>query len=342
MQKNQDIAAGRLARLTTLAGLLRNEKAIRLAETRRLFRKPVCLVDIHTHSLHSDGRDAVASNYDAAMKIGLDFMFATDHRSLQQKRNLPNLPQASWGQEPGVAGGQHMGVLHNRRLFVPRKNSLAEDYAHARRLSEFVWIPHPVGWYPKNWYSDERVALLWTIGDEFAIEVFNAAGKITRGFDAFNAKAVQVWDELLSAGKRVTPLGASDAHIAEQIGLAWTGVFASSCDASSIIASLNKRECFASEASLLEFTCNGKPMGSVLPPNSKEARVEFRAADAQGLKSIRLIGDGQLLREINAKDQALVTGEIKIPTKKSRRYLRLETSASDELRAFSSPVYFQS
>ena len=329
----------RLARLAKEIGWIRRETAERLAATRRIFGRRVCATAIHTHSTHSDGTDPVAANYAAAMQAGLDFMFATDHFSLKQKRNVRTMPRASWGQEPG-AGGHHIGLLHGRRLFRPRKQDFARNFQTARQLAPFVWVPHPVGWYPSQWYADDRIAQLWTLGDAFAMEVINGANKVFQAFDAFDAKAVAVWDRLLCDGKRVTALGASDAHIAEDVGMAWTGVYAARCAAPAILRALNAGECFASESSLLEFECNRRPMGAAVRRKSGAAlRLRFRAADAAGIESARLVGAGRVLRELNGKNQPLLAGDFSLRPGRRTGYLRFETTAADGRRAFSSPVY---
>jgi histidinol phosphatase-like PHP family hydrolase len=48
-------------------------------------------VDIHTHSLHSDGLGTVEENAGRVAACGLDFFFAADHASLNQKKDVARL-----------------------------------------------------------------------------------------------------------------------------------------------------------------------------------------------------------------------------------------------------------
>jgi len=332
------------ARLRRTVYLLRNYKrdlAERLAETRRLFRKRVYAVEIHSHSTYSDGRGSVEENYEAAMHCGLDFLFATDHGSLGQKRVLRRWSNASWGQEPG-AGPQHIGLLCGSKLFKPRGDSLAADFARARKIAPFVWVPHPVGWYPSRWYSDEQIETLWSLGDEFAVEVINGAGKIVRAYDAFDRKAVTVWDELLGAGKRVTAVGGSDAHGPDELGTVWTGVFARSCSAEALIQALRAGRCFASEAALLHFTCDGKPMGStVRKEKGSRVHLAFRVADAAGVASVRVVRAGTVVKEFPGRGEPVLEGGLTRPVGARPTCYRLESISVDDRRAFSTPIYVQ-
>ncbi|MCA1809008.1 MAG: CehA/McbA family metallohydrolase [Lentisphaerae bacterium] len=293
---------------------------------------------MHTHSNCSDGCDPVPRNYEAAMAAGLDFIFATDHASLRQKRFLPGLPRADWGQEPGC-GGHHVGLLRNRRLFKPR-GDFPRDFQAARRLAEFVWVPHPVGWYPRQRYGDDRISQLWSIGDAFAMEIINGAGKIFRAYDEWDAKACLIWDRLLADGRRVTALAGSDAHISEALGMVWTGVYAGACRAPSIIKALQAGSCFASEAPLLELQVNDQPMGSeVLCAPGAPIKLRFRAADACGIAWVRIIRDQRIVRSFPGRGRTLTEGGLTWRAPRRPGYVRVEVGAVDDLRAFSSPAY---
>jgi len=331
----------RLQRALSLITCYKEDLGKRLNETRKLFGRGVYAVDIHTHSKYSDGRGTVKENIECSRRVALDFMFATDHRSIGQKRSVRNLPDASWGQEPG-AGPHHMGLLCNQRLFKPRLRSLAEDYARARKAGAFAWIPHPAGWYPKTWYSDEKIETLWTLGNEFTLEVINGAHKLVRAYDQFDAKAVGIWDRLLCDGRKVSAVGGSDAHAPDDIGTTWTGVFASKCTAAAIIEGLNKGLCFASEAALLKFSCNGRPMGSTIKAGKRDAlEFKFRVADSAGVNSIRIISQGKITRQFFHKGEPLIEGVLSRKMGAKPAYYRLEVSSSDDRRAFSTPVYVE-
>lgn len=330
-----------LKRCSTLRSWLlcyKEELGVRLAESRTLFGTRCLAVDIHSHSVHSDGRATVQDNVEMARVVGLDFLFATDHNSLAQKRHTRKWPDTSWGQEPG-AGPHHIGLLCGRQRFRPKGRSIAADFAAAARISPFVWIPHPAGWHPKTWYTDEAIDTLWTLGPEFAVEVLNGAHKIVTAYDRFDAKAVRVWDRLLCDGRKVTALGASDAHVPEAIGTAWTGVFAVRRNAASIIRALRAGRCFASESSLLDFSCNGQPMGSAVQRRrGSDDTLRIRVADAGGLAWVRVVAGGKTIKQYDLHGTKLFDARL-VHRAAQAGYYRIESAAIDDRRAFSTPIY---
>jgi hypothetical protein len=336
-----DLALRRGEEVSRQISHIRKDMAQRLVETKRIFERKVYAVDIHTHSTFSDGRGTVQQNYEAAQNAGLDFMFASDHGSIGQKREVERLPYASWGQEPG-AGGQHLGLLEGKKLFRPGKADFAENYKDATRIAPFVWVAHPVGWYHDRWYGDSRIEKVWGIGDRFAIEVMNGAAKIFRAYDAFDQKAIVLWDRLLMAGKKVTPLGGSDSHIPDQVGIVWTGVYAKRRTGRSIIRALDQGLCFASESSLLDFHSGEAPMGGAIRKRKgSKIQLNFRVADAKGIASVRIIADGKTVKEIAGKNEPLVAGTLQRKISARSVYFRIESTARDDLRAFSSPIYIE-
>ncbi len=332
----------RQARLEGIAGITRQHKlwlAGRLAETRRLFKKRVHLADLHTHSNYSDGSSTVAENSERAMLVGLDFMFATDHSCIRQKRCVRNLPLASWGQESS-AGRYHAGLLHASRVHQPTGEGVAADIAAARKIAPFVWIAHAAGFSDISAAQvDQIVEELGTV-DDLAMEVLNGYNAVDRCFHRSGKGAVKAWDKLLCAGKKFTPVGASDTHSILELGNAWTGVFAPQCTAESIIKTLNAGRCFSSEASLLDFSCNGKPMGSsIRPRGGSPLKFSFRVADSAGLASVRIVSQGRVVKTLDARGSTLVNSTLTRKAGRKRTYYRLESTAIDDRRAFSAPIY---
>ena len=77
----------------------------RLEATRKLFKKKVLAVDIHSHSTFSDGCSTIAENcQDAKERAKIDFLFCTDHSTIAQKRSLAKFPWAALGQESHSGG----------------------------------------------------------------------------------------------------------------------------------------------------------------------------------------------------------------------------------------------
>lgn len=340
-EKVEELEARRHSTVQSWLATHQGDQAARLRQTRELFGKPVVIIDPHTHSEYSDGRATIAMNRDAGITAGIDIVFATDHASLNQKRAIRNMPTMSWGQEPG-AGSHHIGLLCNTRLFVPRKENIADDVAKARTLAPFVWIPHPAGWYPSTVYSEEKKETLWTLAPAFAMEVINGAHRIGTAFDQFDAAAVALWDRLLDDGIRVTPLGGSDAHVPEGIGVCWTALPGVEANAEAVVQSLNTGCCLASEAPLLAIHMDGQPMGATVPANGRKRRImQYRVVDAAGLQCVRIIADGRVRKTVYPRDETILEGEWACPAS-IKRYVRLEARAVDNRRAFSAPIYLES
>ena len=145
---------------------------------------------------------------------------------------------------------------------------------------------------------------------------------------------------MLTDGWRIRALGASDAHVPESIGTAWTGVFAGRCTAHSIIKALRAGLCFASEASVMDFRCNDRPMGSRIPVRrGRVLRLRLRVADAAGVASVRLVSQGKVVREIRAHGEPLVEADVTRKAGTRPAYFRIESTATDDRRAFSTPIY---
>ncbi len=103
----------------------KEESGDRVLENKRLLNEDVWLVDPHTHSTFSDGRGSVTENYDVAMACGLDYVYITDHNTVEQAKYSTMIEGISWGQEP-VIGREHIVLLN------PTKKML--DDAHTAEL----------------------------------------------------------------------------------------------------------------------------------------------------------------------------------------------------------------
>lgn len=314
--------------------------AERIRRTREIFGKELLIGDVHTHTTFSDGISSIAEIKNMADAAGLDFVFITDHRTLRHRRYCCEKKGLWWGQEPPTSGREII-LLYPKKLFVPRYKSLANDFELAQSTAPFVFIPHPVGYAPGVWYSAEVIADLRTLGKRFSIELINGHGKLTRAYDAINEEAVHFWEKLLQEGRQTNVVGGSDAHISYSVGTAWTCVYGSKKrDLKQVVKALANGHSFASEAPLLWLGCGDAIMGDVLPrPKGAKMRIAFVAADSAGLHSVRLIKDGKVVQEIMARNGSKIAGTYKHVVKRQASYFRLECIASDQRRAFSSPLY---
>ena len=317
----------------------KGDKGKRIAASRKLFKTQLATADLHCHSLHSDGLSSVAENAARAKLVGIDLLFATDHGTIKQKRDTDKIANATWGEE-SHAGGFDMGLLQPVKAHKYRADQdTTEGFAEGRSLAPFVWAAHPTGFSQPNKVWTKRIFNGLSSIDNLAMEVLNGFDG-TRSYFRTGRWAVPMMERLLCAGRTVTPVGTSDSHFLLEIGNSFTGVIGATKSPASIIKGLQAGRCFATEAPLLELKCNGKPMGSKLRPKRGAAlKLRLRAADSFGLNTVRLISNGKVLNEIDAKGAKLVDETFTRKATGGRTYFRLECTANDDLRAFSAPIY---
>ena len=230
--------------------------------------------DLHVHSTYSDGVGTVDEIKAYGDSAGLDFIFITDHGGINQKRSCVKYSNVWWGQEPGTQY-HHLGILGLDRKYTPKRD-LVYDYNRIKALGGFPFIPHPTGWFPTTRYSeDQKQALEW-LGDEFAIEVINGANQIFDCFDVTDAMTLELWDQHLCQGKRVTGLGCTDAHLPQAMGDVWTGVFCDALQRDAVIEAVRQGHCFTSDAPLVWLGVNGCMMGDTVRSRPAEIAAQAR------------------------------------------------------------------
>lgn len=311
----------------------------RLEATRKLFKKKVLAVDIHSHSTFSDGCSTIAENcQDAKERAKIDFLFCTDHSTIAQKRSLAKFPWAALGQE-SHSGGYDIGLLLPTKVHE-MLDDVVQGIATAREISEYAWIPHPVWFRGITEKALDKVVSDLSPIDQLGIEILNGFRASSRAYPQTGKWGVRLMDRLLEMGRHVTPLGSSDTHYRLEMGNAWTGVFSPKCDAMSIIKAIRAGHCFASESTLIDFTCNGKPMGSTIIANMGDVlRFKIRAADSYGLAWARIVSGGKVIKEYRLREDQVFETELARKAESKPEYFRLETVADDDRRAYSAPIY---
>jgi len=350
-QKEENVVARtreqdhRQRRQAVLENLTANYKRLlgeRLAASRKLFRQNIVAIDLHSHSIYSDGSSTVAENGARAKLLGLDWINASDHSTLRQKRSVAGVSNAVLGEESST-GGFHLGLLCPKKLYPWKKGeTVAAGLPRARACAPFAWIAHPVGFGGMTAGELDDAYDRLATADELAMEVLNGFNVIDRAYYRTGVEGVRVLDRLLCAGKKVTPVGSSDCHTMVEIGNSWTGVPAKGRSLSAAIKGLQAGCCFATESPLLMLSANGKLMGSTLKPKKGAAvKFRFRVADSAGLASVRIISGGKVVKEIDAKGKPVVEGALLHKATGRAAYFRLETTAGDDRRAFSAPIYLR-
>ena len=331
----------RVSVLTTVLDLYKERMGERLRQSRQLFKSDVVIGDIHSHSYYSDGTCEVAELKKYADLAAIDFLFVTDHDTLDQKADCDALENVWLGQEPRC-GPHHIGMLCPSSFFDPKLKDFSEDWQAAKDLAPFTWIAHPTGWHPDVHYPKEAIDQLFNLGDSLAIEILNGYAKISDTYDSWQAGSVELWDKLLLSGKHVTAVAGSDSHFAAGVGCVWTGVFGAECTSKSVIEALNAGKAMASEAPILLLTSGETYPGETLKIKANETiNFQLRAADSLGLSEVRLIKDGKTIKSFEVKGQPLFEEEFADKAISGNSYYRLECVSIDYKHGFTNPIYLE-
>jgi hypothetical protein len=343
---NEQRTRNRQESIERLTFAFKEELGKRVTASKALFAKTfntkVANADLHSHSEHTDGQSTIAENADQAKRAGIDMLFATDHWTLAPKRQAVAQKGMSWGIE-GSCYVAHIGLLHATEPAPDCGDvTIAQGVEKLRKISPFVWVTHPTGFGPVTgkWFKtffDRMVDI-----DNLAMEILNGYDSLTRSYERTGRWNAELMDMLLGAGRTVTAIGSSDAHSLIEIGNSWTGVIGATKSPNSIIKGLQAGNCFASEAPMLDFTLNGKPMGATLKPRKGTAlKLRVRAADTLGVALVRVISDGKIIKEFDARRADTFEGTLTRKATGRPASFRIEVVAIDNRYAFSTPIYIR-
>jgi hypothetical protein len=195
-------------------------------------------VNLHMHTIYSDGSGTHAEIAQAALLAGVDAVIVTDHNVLVS--GLPDYYQNGSRKVLLLIGEE----IHDRTR-RPQKNhllvfgsgreltTLAYDPTRlleaVRSAGALAFIAHPVD-PPAPAFNEPDISWVdWDLQDFTGIELWNAMSEFKSHlkswaravFFAFNPNlvargpfpaAIEKWDSLLASGRRVVAIGGSDAH----------------------------------------------------------------------------------------------------------------------------------
>jgi len=194
--------------------------------------------NLHTHTAYSDGTGSHEDIAAAALRAGLDFVIVTDHnvwvdgmegyRRDRQRRVLLLVGEEIHDQVR-IPQKNHLLVFGAGRELSALAESPQKLVDAARQAGGVAYLAHPVdpeaplfkqadlGWV--SWEVEGYAGLeIWNAMSEFKSLLRSRAAALYYGFNPEQVgsgpfpQALQKWDELLAAGKRVAVVGGADAH----------------------------------------------------------------------------------------------------------------------------------
>jgi hypothetical protein len=224
--------------------------------------------DLHTHTVHSDGRRRIDEMADAATSAGLDFIVSTDHNTNSANRAWA----ASTRGELEVVAGEEVTTRHGHWLaiglppggwvdwrYAPRDGVFAGYAAQVRADGGLVVAAHP---------SVPLPGCAWEFGyqDVDAMEVWNGLWNVD------DELSLRIWHQLLRQGRRIVAVGGSDSHVAGQpVGRPQTVVYAQELSSSGLIDGLRRGRCYVAESSAVTLALDASRDGDMVTVTAEVA-----------------------------------------------------------------------
>ncbi len=211
--------------------------------------------DLHTHTVHSDGRHTQASLLALAREAGLDFLASTEHNTtsahLTWGRHVPDdflvIPGEEVTTRAGhcVTLGQPAGAWIDWR-YRPEDDQLGRFTDRVRRLGGMSVAAHPFA---------PTAGSTWQYGydDVDAVELWNGPWTLD------DQTALAQWHALLVAGTFVPAVGSSDSHHdGQQVGRAQTVVHAEQLSVGAVVRGLRRGRSWLAESSTVELVLEAR------------------------------------------------------------------------------------
>ncbi len=219
--------------------------------------------DLHVHSVHSDGRDALPEVLDAAREAGLDFFASTEHNTssaaLEWGRHVPDDFLVVNGEEVTTRGGHWLALGVPAGAWVDwryrvQDGAFPTHAARVRELGGMVVAAHPFSPFSGT---------TWTFGydDVDAMEVWNGPWTLD------DQAALDAWHAMLVAGRFVPAVGTSDSHGRHQpVGYPQTVVLAEALGTGALVDALRRGRCWLAESAAvgLSFEVAGATCGGTV------------------------------------------------------------------------------
>jgi hypothetical protein len=196
------------------------------------------VINLHMHTIYSDGSGKYDDLGQAALKTGVDVLMVTDHNVLVQgvdsyfregKNRVLMLACEEIHDQDRDPQKNHLLVFNTSQELSTLASDPQTLINAVRRLGGLCFIAHPVDPAMPAFGETDLSWEDWSVTGYTGIELWNgfsefktvAKGKLDAIFYAFFPKAIphgplpkamRIWDNLLAKGKHVVAVGGSDAH----------------------------------------------------------------------------------------------------------------------------------
>ncbi|MDD5482496.1 MAG: CehA/McbA family metallohydrolase [Kiritimatiellae bacterium] len=275
--------------------------------------------NIHTHTVHSDGKCTPGELALEYGRHGYDFVFLTDHDKYTAPKTQTRKPLLIPATELAV---NFRGYCHHFVCLGVKKEWQSASFrspgqllARAGREGVFVVQAHPY-WCGIPSHKCVFKGNLTCAG----VEVYNTV------CDRLNAKGYSAvhWDDLLDAGRRLLGFAVDDAHNITHIAGGWIMVKTPARTPAAILAAIRRGNFYSSQGpEIKSIRVRGREIKIICSP---VMRINFIANRARGCS---------IFATIPSLKEAVWT----VPAENT--YARIELVDWNGKTAWSNPVYFR-
>lgn len=275
--------------------------------------------NLHTHTKNSPcGHYSLNEVIDlyTSYKMNYDFLAITDHFSLTDLSDIINNPKVILFQGVEYKRRDHQTLGININYYDDDKENeenFQELFNDVKKQGGINIICHP------HVYSDDYWSLekLMNLDGYTGIEIYN---NNVRMDNSGRAVATDLWDKLLSKGKKVYGFANDDMHVFSRVGGGFNMVLSESRTRDSILKSIKEGRFYASSGVFLEKI------------NVQKEGIDIKVKDVPA--AIKFIGNnGKILYECYGNE-----GSFKF--KGDEKYIRVEVVREDGAKAWLQPIFF--
>jgi predicted metal-dependent phosphoesterase TrpH len=293
--------------------------------------------DLHTHSVHSDGRWTPAQLVEQAQANGLDFLGTSDHNTNAATRvfghHVPEGFLVVSGEEVTTRNGHWLATGTTPGTWVDWRYRAADH-----RLGRFTDLTRSrcgvaIAAHPFVPVAGTRWDFGPTYAEMDAVEVWNGP------WELWDQKALAAWHDRLLAGHFTPAVGNSDSHHEGQVvGLPQTVYRLDTLSSEAVVAAVQGGHCWIAESSQVDLTFEGH--GTITTSHTGECGDTVPLADGEELachldvKGVpgtvaQLIGNGGVLAAAVADGDGHLVLDASVTSGFVRAEVRRATTPAD-------------